>query len=255
MAQPIINVYDLPNQVAAESLAGSTVIVLDVLRATSTICQALASGATDVVPFRSIEEAFDAAEKEGRERVVLGGERRGLKIEGFDLGNSPTEYTPEAVGGRRVFITTTNGTQALHHARLARRVLVGAFVNLSSVVETLRDEERVDIVCAGTDGHATGEDMLAAGAIVVLLREYTKGRGEMNDEAAFAENAWDKMRSGAVLRGETLSELLALSMRETKGGRNCIEVGNSADIPFCAQIDLLRVVPRLNTQEWKITGC
>ena len=101
---------------------------------------------------------------------MLGGERRGKRIEGFDLGNSPAEYTPEAVGGRRVFITTTNGTRALHHARLARRVVVGAFVNLSAVVASVRDEPRVDILCAGTDGSETREDILAAGAIVEHAR-------------------------------------------------------------------------------------
>ncbi len=139
-------VYKLPNQVAAEDLAGSAAIVIDLLRATTTICYALAAGAKEVVPFREIEESFAAAKRIGRDQVILAGERRGLLIEGFDLGNSPAEFTPERVAGRRVFITTTNGTQALHHAQMARRVLVGAIVNLSAIVASVKDEPRVAIL-------------------------------------------------------------------------------------------------------------
>src|SRR4051812_36485939 len=101
-----LNVYNLPSEVDERELAGCVVIVIDLLRATTTICCALAAGANEVIPFRTIEETLAAAEKGGRDRVVLGGERGGRRIEGFDLGNSPSEYTPEAVGGRAVYITT-----------------------------------------------------------------------------------------------------------------------------------------------------
>src|SRR5262249_9257456 len=94
-------VHPLPSLVEASVLAGSTVVVIDLLRATSTICQALASGATEVVPFLEVDEALAAAAKApDREKIVLGGERGGRRIAGFDLGNSPTEYTPAAVGGK-----------------------------------------------------------------------------------------------------------------------------------------------------------
>src|SRR4051794_30793820 len=116
MAEQLINVYGLPCQVAAEELAGGAVAVIDLLRATTTICQALASGACEVVPFLEIDETFAAADRVGRESVLLGGERGGTRITGFDLGNSPAEYTPQVVRGRTVFITTTNGTRALYHA-------------------------------------------------------------------------------------------------------------------------------------------
>ena len=109
-----LNVYNLPQEVDERKIGGSAVVVIDVLRATSTICQALASGAREVVPFVEIDEALAAANKVGRKNVVLGGERKGVMIDGFDLGNSPAEYTPNAIQGRPVFITTTNGTRALH---------------------------------------------------------------------------------------------------------------------------------------------
>ena len=100
--------------------------MIDLLRATSTICQALAAGRDEVVPFLEIDEALAAAAKCERERTSCWAANGAAeRSTGFDLGNSPAEYTPEAVGGRRVFITTTNGTRALHHARQARRVLVG----------------------------------------------------------------------------------------------------------------------------------
>ena len=127
-----LRVHNLPELVDEADLAGSTVVVVDLLRASTTICQALASGAVEVVPFLTIEKTLAAAAK-NRPSVVLGGERGGRRINGFDLGNSPAEYTPAAVGGRRVLLTTTNGTRALHHARLADRIVVGAMVNRSAV--------------------------------------------------------------------------------------------------------------------------
>src|SRR5262245_64673230 len=115
MSEQRIHVYYFPNEVAERQLQGSAVAVIDVLRATSTICQALASGAREVVPFVEIDEARAAAERAGRANVVLGGERKGLPIDGFDLGNSPAEYSASRVGGRAVYITTTTGTRALQH--------------------------------------------------------------------------------------------------------------------------------------------
>src|SRR3954468_21131840 len=150
-----LRVHKLPKDVDEKELAGSTVVVIDLLRATSTICQALASGAREVVPFLEIEDAFTAAKGEDRADIVLGGERRGGKIPGFDVGNSPAEYTPQVVGGKRVFITTTNGTRAMHHARLASRVVLGSFLNLSAIVASVKDEPTIDILCAGTDGSET----------------------------------------------------------------------------------------------------
>src|SRR5262245_3106176 len=132
MSEQRINVYYLPSEVHERKLEGSTVAVIDVLRATSTICQALASGAREVVPFVEIDEALAAAKTVGREKVVLGGERKGLRIDGFDLGNSPSEYTPSTIQGRPVYITTTNGTRALQHARFANQVFAASFLNLSA---------------------------------------------------------------------------------------------------------------------------
>jgi 2-phosphosulfolactate phosphatase len=249
-----LNVHNLPQEVEERELEGSAVAVIDVLRATSTICQALASGAREVVPFVEIEEALAAANEAGRENVVLGGERRGLRIEGFDLGNSPAEYTADTIQGRPVFITTTNGTRALQHARLAKTVVAASLLNLSAVVASLKDEPQIDIVCAGTDGLETSEDILLAGAIVHGLMSDDSSRWTANENAKAARSEWQKIVAASATNEMTLHQLVASSLNSSLGGQNCIEAGNGSDNVYCAQVDLLRVVPRLNLREWKITA-
>jgi 2-phosphosulfolactate phosphatase len=252
MHEQVIQVHFLPSKVPESELAGSAVVVIDVLRASTTICCALAAGASHVVPFRTIEETLAAAEKAGRSNVVLGGERGGKRIEGFDLGNSPAEYTANIIRGRSVHITTTNGTQALYHARQAKRVIVGAIVNRSAVVASLKNEPRIDILCAGTNGEITGEDIMAAGAIVALLRERSKGRGMISKDADTAMGVWRSLENAAPLAGINLCEMLVRSLRFSEGGRNLIEIGLDHDLADCAQVDQLSIVPELNVQEWKI---
>jgi 2-phosphosulfolactate phosphatase len=248
-----LNVHYLPHAISEQELAGSTVIVIDLLRATTTICQALASGASEVVPFRHIDETLAAADRIGRDQVVLGGERGGRRIVGFDLGNSPAEYTPDAVRGRRVLITTTNGTQALYHARLARRVIVGAIVNLSAVAACVNDEPTLDILCAGTDQQVTREDLLAAGAIVKGVCDSSKSDWQTNDAAQAALRLWDQLRVAAAAGGRSLSDELAAVLRDTPGGRNLIDVGLDQDLSDCARIDRFNIVPELDVPNWRIS--
>ncbi len=254
MGERILNVYNLPTDVSEQDLAGSAVAVIDVLRATSTICQALASGAREVVPFVEIEHARAAAARAGRGNVLLGGERKGLLIEGFDLGNSPAEYSAERVQGRSVFITTTNGTRALQHARLAKSVVAASLLNLSAVVASFEDEPRVDILCAGTDGMHTSEDILLAGAIVHRLVGDGAGEWKLNEQAEAARAEWEKLEAAAEATGRSLPQLVTESFEASLGGQNCIEVGNGGDLPYCARVDLLRVLPRLNLSEWRIVA-
>lgn len=247
-------VHNLPVHVAAEELAGSTVIVIDMLRATSTICYALAAGATCVVPLVEIEETLQLAEQLGREFVVLGGERRGKIIDGFDLGNSPSEYTRERVMGKIMLFTTTNGTSALAHAREAERVLVGAAVNRDRIARAVAESPRVDILCAGTDGEVTGEDILAAGAIVDRLLSYhTAVEWEPNASATSAREQWLEVERQAEQSDRPINEQLALALRDTIGGRNLLEVGHGFDLVSCAQIDSLSVLPELNRTTRQIT--
>jgi len=248
-----IQVHNLPKDVDEAAPAGRTTIVIDVLRASTTICQALASGAREVVPFPEIDGALAAVAAADRSEIVLGGERHGRRIDGFDLGNSPSEFTPQAVAGRRVFITTTNGTRALQHARLASRVLIGAFVNLSAVVESVRQEPRINILCAGTDGRETREDLLAAGAIVSRLFENPDHTWRMNEAAGRAQREWINVVDSAESAGRSISEQLAIEFQDAPGGRNLLDIGLAHDLVDCAQIDRLNLVPELNIPEWRIT--
>lgn len=248
-----LRVHKLPREVTPDELAGSTVVVIDLLRATSTICQALAAGATEVVPYLEIEEALAAAAKD-RANVVLGGERHGMRIDGFDLGNSPSEYTPESVAGRRVIITTTNGTRALDHSRQAARVILGSFLNLSAVVASLQEATRVDILCAGTDGQETQEDILAAGGIVHCLCYLPDADFDLSDSATMAGRDWSLVMTKAQLADRSCESQIALTLRETAGGMNLLSIGHDHDLIDCARIDALTVVPELDVAAWRITA-
>jgi len=251
-----LRVHLLPKLIQSEYLAGmplfsdgpgerppgSTCVVIDVLRATTTIVYALAAGATAVIPCRSIDEARDRHRKFPAGTAVLGGERRGLPIEGFDLGNSPREYSASSVGGKIVILTTTNGTAALLQAREAPEIVVGAFVNLSAVCSRLTDRMRVDLLCAGTDDQITREDVLLAGAIVARLTE--RADWTPNDEAVIARGAW--MQVAGRLSVSDLKARLTEALRASYGGRNLLSIGMGPDIEQAAEIDRFQVVPRFN---------
>ena len=263
MSSQIINVHNLPRYVSEEELTGSAVVVIDVLRASTTICQALASGAREVVPFLQVDQALAAAALvKDRTEIVLGGERHGRLIPGFDLGNSPSEYTRTAVAGKRVYITTTNGTRAFEHSRLAKRVLVGAAVNLAPLVGSLKNEARVDILCAGTDGQETQEDILTAGGLVSALvglpalqapgTSVISQRDGLSDSAIAAGMFWSQMILKARDAGHDTKIALATQLRETQGGRNLLDIGFEQDLIDCAQINRLNVVPEFDIEMWRI---
>jgi 2-phosphosulfolactate phosphatase len=242
---PTLHLYTLPQDVAPTELAGSTVIIVDQLRASSTIATALANGAECVMPFADIEETLAAAARLGRASVLLGGERGGKLIPGFDLGNSPAEYTPERVAGRRILFTTTNGARALHHARGAQRILVGAAVNCTAVSLAVAPGADVAILCAGTDGVIAFEDRLAGGAIVEALTR----RGAtwtFNEPATAALDRWRRVGDEARARSIPLANVFVERMTETDGGQNLIAIGQEADLARCARLDSLNVAPELD---------
>jgi 2-phosphosulfolactate phosphatase len=130
-----VNVFAAPSAIvdAERTISGCFVVVVDTLRATTTMLAALGHGARAILPVADVDAALQAAARLGRENVLLGGERRGLPIEGFDVGNSPLEYTPERVSGRTVVMTTTNGTRAIMASARAGRLAIGAMNNASAV--------------------------------------------------------------------------------------------------------------------------
>jgi 2-phosphosulfolactate phosphatase len=210
-----------------EAGSAPTGIVIDVIRATTTICQALASGYERVFCTAEVEDALALREALGA--AVLGGERNAVLIPGFDLGNSPREYL-EARDGPLV-LSTTNGTRAIvSAAQRCERVLVASLVNLASVVHAARDaDEDAVVVCAGVQGTLALDDAYVAGRIVELL---DWDRTDASEAAARLSGTW----SGAEE-----------ALRASKSGRNLLENAPELedDIAFCARESVLDVVPRL----------
>lgn len=236
-----LSVHLLPGFVHPDKLAGRTCVVIDVLRATTTITYALGLGASEVVPCLEVDDARRIASGMARGSYLLGGERGGRKIEGFDMGNSPAEYLPDRVAGKSLVFTTTNGTRALLHCAAGRVVLLAAFVNLAAVVRTLHSAVDVDIVCAGTDGEITEEDTLLAGAIVNQL--HPEHHTAVNDAARWAWQQWHELldRFGVVEQVKLWDAL-----RNSRGGRNLVELGFDSDIEDAAMIDEFQIVPRFD---------
>ena len=251
----VIRVHLAPALVTPDELAGRTVLMIDLLRASTTICYALAAGSSSVMPFVDVEDVRRAAEEaRGRgEPIVCGGERGGERIEGFDLGNSPREYVPDLVAGKRVLFTTSNGTRALHHAQLAERVLVACLANLWATIDLLNEAEGVDILCAGSGGAVTREDVIAAGAYVERLTETSAA--SLDDSALVALDAWLAATAGIDRRTPEATERLARSLAEGRHGRHLISLGYAEDLSLCAAVDSVDVAAEFNVRTGLILPC
>jgi len=197
MSSARLSVLTTWQEASPSTIAGRVVVVIDVLRWSTVVLTALDNGAERVEAFATPAEALARAAELGRERVLLGGERESLPLPGFDVGNSPREYSRVRVEGRVVLTTTTNGTQALIAARRADEVLVGAFVNLNALVErlarALRSSGSVTLLCAGQAGEETLEDTACAGAVVeALLRSDTLAVADCDEPSLRARALWQQ---------------------------------------------------------------
>ena len=237
---------------SADCLYGSVALVIDVLRATTTITQALASGAAQVIPCRETEEAFDLRKKlleqSPDQPVLLGGERGGVMIDGFDLGNSPDDYSSERVRGKTILFTTTNGTRALFRLLEADTVYLASFNNVSAVVKHLANFSKIIILCAGTDGLYTEEDMLLAGMLTERLTQLSERPYSFNTYAVAAKEQWDRSFPTAKRIGKKPihPENLAQILRQSRGGKNLMALGLGKDILAASHIDLFDFVPKIN---------
>jgi 2-phosphosulfolactate phosphatase len=230
-----LDVFFTPGEVSASDLTGRTVVVLDVLRATSTIVQALSAGAKTVYPVGSIEDALRLANTFGRDEVLLAGERKCLPIEGFDLGNSPREFTRERVAGKTVVMSTTNGTHAMGLTGGAQKVLIGALLNLGAVADELvRSEAEPALVCSGREKHFALEDAACAGLLALRVMDARQGSWVLNDAARAAMALARDFGAGAEL------------FRATSAGRAIIDAGLEEDLAFCARMDLHDILPVLH---------
>jgi 2-phosphosulfolactate phosphatase len=228
----------LPGDLAERNLRNRTAVVFDVLRATTSIAAALCAGASEIRVFGSLEDARSArAGFNGR--AILAGEFRCLKAEGFDLGNSPGEFTTDRCSGATIFLATTNGTRALVKSRPAERLFAAALVNASTTAAKLASLDRdVTLVCSGTDGEIAPEDIIGAGAVLAKLMEGRPSVDFVSDRAQAALYAYEKAEATGFVE----------SLRQTRGGRNIIAASLDADIDFAARLDAYPVVAECEVQ-------
>ncbi len=252
-AMPSLSVHFLPALTTAEKLAGGAVVVIDVLRASTTIATALAAGAREIISCLEVEEAMRKAAELRNQSVLLGGERHGKPIPGFNLGSSPREYISHTVGDRTVVFTSTNGTRAMQICTTAQAVFVGAFVTLSATVQRIAGDAAIHLLCAGTEGEITREDVLFAGAVVDRVCDLTDAKIDINDQARIARGSWRHMMRDLDVHDPAAIERLAKNLRHTQGGHNLIALGMEQDIADAAQIDRYDFVPVLDVKQWRIT--
>lgn len=241
-----LDVAFLPSALKPDLLADRAVVVVDVLRATTTIIRALHCGAQCVIPQPSIESARQLHAQLGN-GSVMGGERGGKKVDGFHCGNSPLEYTAEIIKDKTLILATTNGTVAMERCRNAKRVLIGAFVNMDAIAQRLASESKATILCSGTDGHITSEDLLFAGALTERL-QIANSQLEIDDSAKVAANHWRATQQQMGVDKKELADF----MRTARGGKNLVRIGLDPDIVFSSQFNTLPVVPVLDVDQWTI---
>lgn len=222
-------------QLTAADVAGRVVAVVDVLRASSTIAAALANGARAVVPFLTSDDAVAQSKQLGREAVILAGEQKMLPIPGFDMGNSPGEFTAEKVQGKTVLLTTTNGSGAILAAQGARDIVVASYVNFSAVAAMLRAAVRAEtdivILCSGHERRFTLEDAGCAGRYVRAIQKGLNGVAT-NDGA-----------TACALIDRKYGENIARLLQDSNHGQALIGAGFGDDLAFCSALDSFTVVP------------
>ncbi|NEQ31032.1 MAG: 2-phosphosulfolactate phosphatase family protein [Leptolyngbya sp. SIO4C5] len=229
-------VYHTPEEVPADA-APDCAIAIDVLRATSTMAAAFAAGAEAIQVFSDIDELLQVSEQWPTEKRIRAGERGGARVDGCDLGNSPLDHNPEQTQGRRLFMSTTNGTRCLQRIQQAPTVITSALTTRQATVEFLlkKQPETVWLVGSGWEGTYSLEDTVCAGAIAHGLIAAT---GETF--ATLAGN--DALVAAVALYLHWQDQLLALMQQATHGQR-LLRLDNTADLEYCAQLDILPIVP------------
>ncbi len=214
-------------------IEGSRTVVIDVLRATSVMLTALYNGAAWIRPAGNIEEAWEI--KAQYPYAIMGGERDAVRIEGFDAGNSPLEYTVEKVHGRGIILSTTNGTKAIGIAAGASEVILAAFINLSSIVKYLSfSDQPVHLLCSGTHGDFSMDDFLCAGGIISGLKKSILINTD--DLGNIAKNFWDT-RIGSI--AETLDSCKHVNTLKNNGF--------TSDLDYCFSTDTHPLVAAMAT--------
>ncbi len=232
-----IDVFLTPTGIEEATFNDKVVVVIDVLRASTTMITALENGAKEIIPVAEVEDALMVASSLFSERPILSGERQGKVIQGFDLGNSPEEFSTSVVSDKSLVFCTTNGTRAIVKAKSAKALVICGFMNISIVKEFILKPENLEynlsIICAGKDNRFSLEDTLCAGLLVDKLLTDKKGQAfTLSDSALAARILYEKFRG---------NELAAL--RESEHGRYLTQLGFGKDIEIAARIDTSQALP------------
>lgn len=221
-------VYHTPELVPSEPMPDCAVVI-DVLRATTTIAAALANGAEAVQAFADLKELNEVSEHWPAAQRIRCGERGGKQVDGFDIGNSPFDFTPDVVGGKRIFMSTTNGTRSLSRVMESPVLVTASFANISSVKHFLRERafEKVWFVGSGWEGSFSLEDTVCAGALVHLL-DSDFG----NDEAVAAAALYRVWADNLVGLFELASH-----------GKRLLALDKHKDLAYCAEFDTVSALP------------
>lgn len=216
----LLNLYNIEN---------SIVVVIDILRATSSITYGIENGAEAIIPVANVEDCLNYSGK----GYLIAAERNGEVVEGYDFGNSPFSYTKEKVNGKTIVLTTTNGTKAMHMAReTAYQVVVGSFLNLTSLCNWLQVQNKdVLLLCAGWKDKFNLEDTLFAGAVVNVLR---KDFVHFDDACVVAEDMYLLAKDN--LRGY---------LKKSSHNHRLEQLNIEEDVKFCLQLDICQAIPVL----------
>ena len=227
-----VRVLFSPNNFDELYFTGKTTVVIDVLRATTTIVAALHNGAREVIPVATVDFAMKVSGNLFSGMTLLGGERNTKRIEGFNLGNSPLEYTESIVGGKSVILYTTNGTRAIVKAKFSENLLICSFNNLASIARhLLKLNKDVEIICSGTNGFYSLEDSVCAGRLV----------SELTNQCESIE-LFDSAKAVLALNKSFGKSTLKL-LKESEHGKLLVENGFEADLKYCAKVSNIDIIP------------
>jgi len=228
-----IDVQFVPSPVNPNLLDNRVVVVIDVLRATSVIIHAMSEGASEIIPLAGVEEALQTAKAFPPGSVLLGGERESGNIPGFDLGNSPREYIAEKVKGKKLILTTTNGTKAFYLVSSGKEILAGSFFNIGAVARKCLESERdLLIFPSGDEGRFSLEDTVCGGMLIDLIARRVAESISFSDASYSARILYQRFK-------HNLLEAFRLSCH----GQELINHGFEDDLAYCAQIDITSLVP------------
>ena len=235
-----ITTLPFAGSVLPKDINDKAVVVIDVLRATSTIITALMHGAKQIIPVVDIKNAFDLKKQYSPGEVLLCGERDARIIPDFDLGNSPLEYTTEKVQGKTLIVSTTNGTKTIGAVGQAKELLLASFINAGAIAKQFQNQQEMVLFCSGTNGYFSIDDAFCAGYIASLIEKTT------------AIEACDLTRT-LIIAWENSIEQYSSIIKNCFHGKYLISKGFEQDVDYCLQINLTEMIPCYDSHSQSIS--